>query len=163
MPELDAKTRTTASASRRTTNGISHHFFSRAQNRKNSRKTVHIDANMIAAGRDSVECQFQSGRITVSYRLETRLFSIQPPLPKLHCDLPQLPSKGDKLRGRGVTLCLSFFYPGPNPTHGFSWKCSWIAVLGEQHFIEFSWCICREDRVRRRGRLVRQPRAGHIR
>ena len=44
MPELDAKMRTAASKSRRTTNGINHHFFSRAQNLKNSRKTVHINA-----------------------------------------------------------------------------------------------------------------------
>ena len=55
MPELDAKMRTTASASKRTTNGINHHFFSRAQNRKNSRKTVHMDAVKLVAGRNSVE------------------------------------------------------------------------------------------------------------
>jgi hypothetical protein len=57
MPELDAKIRTTASASKRTTSGISHHFFSRVQNRINSRKTVHIDTGIIMAGRDSVERQ----------------------------------------------------------------------------------------------------------
>ena len=55
MPELVAKMRTTASASKRTTNGINHHFFSRAQKRKNSRKTVHMNADTIMAGRDSVE------------------------------------------------------------------------------------------------------------
>jgi hypothetical protein len=63
MPELDAKMRTTASASKSTTNGISHHFFSRAQNRRNSRKTVHMDADMIMAGRDSVERQFKSANL----------------------------------------------------------------------------------------------------
>jgi len=56
MPELDAKMRTTASTSRRTTNGINHHFFSRAQNRKNSRKTVHMNAEMLMAGLNAVEC-----------------------------------------------------------------------------------------------------------
>jgi len=66
MPELVAKMRITASASRRTTNGSNHHFFSRAQNRKNSRKTAHMDADRIVAGRDSVERLF----IAVQSRLE---------------------------------------------------------------------------------------------
>jgi hypothetical protein len=82
MPELDAKIRTAASASRRTTKGISHHFFSRAQNRKNSRKTVHMNAVRIVAGREPVERQFKPRRIPVSGRPETRLFSIQKPIPK---------------------------------------------------------------------------------
>jgi hypothetical protein len=55
MPELDAKIRTTASTIRRTTNGSSHHFFSRAQNLKNSRKTLHMNADTLKAGRNSVE------------------------------------------------------------------------------------------------------------
>ena len=55
MPELVAKMRTAASMSKRTTNGINHHFFSRAQNRKNSRNTVHIDTVKLVAGRNSVE------------------------------------------------------------------------------------------------------------
>ena len=42
MPELDAKTRMAASMNKTTTNGSSHNFFSREQNRKNSRKTVHM-------------------------------------------------------------------------------------------------------------------------
>ncbi len=46
MPELDAKMRTAASTSRRSTNGINHHFFSRAQNLKNSLNTFHINAAM---------------------------------------------------------------------------------------------------------------------
>jgi hypothetical protein len=56
MPEPDAKTRTMTSTTRRIANGINHHFISRAQNRKNSRKMVHMDASMIVAGRNSVEC-----------------------------------------------------------------------------------------------------------
>ena len=56
MPELVAKMRTTASTSKRTTNGISHHFFSRAQNLKNSLNTAHMNADKIAARLDSVEC-----------------------------------------------------------------------------------------------------------
>ena len=50
MPELDAKMRITASKSKRMTNGNNHHFFSRAQNRKNSRKTVHIEVEIILTG-----------------------------------------------------------------------------------------------------------------
>ena len=50
--------RTTASTSKRTTNGSNHHFFSRAQNRKNSRKTVHIYPHIIMAGRVSVDDYF---------------------------------------------------------------------------------------------------------
>ena len=56
MPELVAKMRTTASMSKRTTNGSNHHFFSLAQNLKNSRKTLHMDADTIMARRNSVEC-----------------------------------------------------------------------------------------------------------
>ena len=47
--------RTAASTSKRTTNGSNHHFFSRAQNRKNSRKTVHIYPRIIIAGWNPVE------------------------------------------------------------------------------------------------------------
>ena len=56
MPELDAKMRTAASTSRRSTNGINHHFFSREQNLKNSLNTVHMNADKIATGRNPVEC-----------------------------------------------------------------------------------------------------------
>ena len=47
MPELDAKTRIMASASRITTNGISHHFFSREQNLKNSRTSININQGVL--------------------------------------------------------------------------------------------------------------------
>jgi hypothetical protein len=55
MPELVAKMRTTASRSRIMTNGRSHHFFSREQNLKNSRKTVHMGAARLKVRLDLVE------------------------------------------------------------------------------------------------------------
>ena len=64
MPELDAKMRTAASMSRRATNGTSHHFFSRAQNRRNSRKTVHMGVEMLIAGPDAVNWQRSAVQMT---------------------------------------------------------------------------------------------------
>ena len=58
MPELDAKTRTAASASRRTTNGTNHHFFSRPQNRRNSLKTFHMNAVEVATAWNFIQAKF---------------------------------------------------------------------------------------------------------
>ena len=72
MPELVAKMRMTASKSRSATNGRSHHFFSRAQNRKNSRNTVHMDDWMIRRASISVEffpVVFKKCSVTLFWRL----------------------------------------------------------------------------------------------
>ena len=54
--------RITTNTNRRITNGSNHHFFSRAQNRKNSRKTVHMNVHKIAANQDPVEFKFAGKR-----------------------------------------------------------------------------------------------------